>query len=88
MTRRDIFDYLCGEGGPWCRRLDETHFLEGLYDLDGLQSTDRRFTTARADIIQYRINNPLDWPDDWIFEGSRIQLLDGPDQILSPSWHV
>ncbi|MFE6024401.1 Shedu anti-phage system protein SduA domain-containing protein [Streptomyces niveus] len=82
VTRRDIFDYLRGDGGPWWGRLDETDFLEGLYDLDGLPSTDRRFTTARADIIQHRVTNPLDWPDDWIFEDPRFQLLDGPDQIL------
>ncbi|MGW5864502.1 Shedu anti-phage system protein SduA domain-containing protein [Streptomyces sp. NPDC055239] len=82
VTRRDIFDYLRGDGGPWWGQLEETHFLEGLYDLDGLPSTDRRFTTARADIIQHRITNPMDWPDDWIFEDLRFQLLEGPDQIL------
>lgn len=26
-TRRDIFDYVCGEGGPWWGRLDEIDFL-------------------------------------------------------------
>ncbi|MFD9444724.1 hypothetical protein ACFWBR_28940 [Streptomyces sp. NPDC060006] len=52
VTRRDIFDYLRGEGGPWWGRLDEIDFLEGLYDLDRLASTDSRFTTARGDIVQ------------------------------------
>ncbi|MFE2040011.1 hypothetical protein ACFXAZ_03600 [Streptomyces sp. NPDC059477] len=82
VTRRVIFDYLRGDGGPWWGQLEETCFLEGLYDLDGLPSTDRRFATARADIIQHRITNPMDWPDDWIFEDPRFQLLEGPDQIL------
>ncbi|MFJ2257315.1 Shedu anti-phage system protein SduA domain-containing protein [Streptomyces sp. NPDC087844] len=54
----------------------------GLYDLDGLASTDFRFTTARGDIIQHRINNPLDLPDDWVFEDPRFQLLNGPDEVL------
>ncbi|MFG2717433.1 Shedu anti-phage system protein SduA domain-containing protein [Streptomyces sp. NPDC048416] len=47
-----------------------------------MPSMDRRFTTARADIIQHRITNPMDWPDDWIFEDPRFQLLEGSDQIL------
>ncbi|MFD3380977.1 MULTISPECIES: Shedu anti-phage system protein SduA domain-containing protein [unclassified Streptomyces] len=82
VTRRDIFDYLRGEGGPWWGRLDEIDFLESLYDLDRLASTDRPFTTARDDIVQHRINNPLDLPDDWVFEDPRFQLLDGPDEVL------
>ncbi|MGW4728701.1 AbiJ-related protein [Streptomyces shenzhenensis] len=82
MTRRDIFDYLRGEGGTWWGRLDEIDFLEDLYDLDGLASTDSRLTTARGDIVQHRVNNPLDWPDDWVFEDPRFQLLDGPDEVL------
>ncbi|MEU7317292.1 Shedu anti-phage system protein SduA domain-containing protein [Streptomyces sp. NPDC007083] len=81
VTRRDIFDYLRGEGGPWWGRLDEIDFLEGLYDLDRLASTDSRYTTARRDIIQHRINNP-DWFDDWVFEDPRFQLLSGPDEVL------
>jgi hypothetical protein len=81
LTRRDIVAYICGEGGPWWGRLDEIDFLESLYDLDRLASTDPRFTTAREDIIQHRINN-LDWPDHWVFEYPQFQLLDGPDEIL------
>ena len=82
MTRRDIFDYLRGEGGPWWGRLDEIDFLGSLYDLDGLASMDSRFTTARGDIVQHRVNNPMDLPDDWVFEDPRFQLLDGPDEVL------
>lgn len=82
LTRRDIFDYLCGEGGPWWGNLDEIDFLGSLYDLDTLASRDSRFTTAREDISQHRINNPFDWPDQWVFEDPRFQLLDGPDEVL------
>lgn len=82
VTRRDIFDYLRGEGGPWWGRLDEIDFLGSLYDLDGLASMDSRFTTARGDIVQHRVNNPMDLPDDWVFEDPRFQLLDGPDEVL------
>ncbi|MGV9248749.1 Shedu anti-phage system protein SduA domain-containing protein [Streptomyces sp. NPDC003710] len=82
LTRRDIVAYLTGEGGPWWGRLDEIDFLGSLYDLDRLVSTDRRFTTAREDIIQHRVNNPLDWSDDWVFESPQFQLHDGPDEVL------
>ena len=82
LTRRDIFDYVCGEGGPWWGRLGEIDLLGSLYDLDKLASTDPRFTTAREDITQHRINNPLDWSDDWVFKYSQFQLLDGPDDIF------
>ncbi|MFJ2889547.1 hypothetical protein ACIO53_26200 [Streptomyces sp. NPDC087305] len=82
LTRRHVFDYLRGEDGPWSGRLGETEFLESLYDLDRLPSTDSRFTTARDDIVQHRITNPSDWPDDWVFKDPRFQLLDGPDEML------
>ncbi|MFC0556223.1 hypothetical protein ACFFHJ_35495 [Planotetraspora thailandica] len=67
--------------GEWWGRLNEIVFLDGLYDLDALPSSDSRYATARRDIIQHRMNN-LDWEDDWIFEDSRFQLLDAPDEIL------
>ncbi|MFI7502460.1 hypothetical protein ACIBVL_29055 [Streptomyces sp. NPDC049687] len=86
VTRRDIFDHLRGEGGPWWGRLDEIDFLESLYDLEELASTDSWFTTARRDIVQHRVNSPLDGPDDWAFEDSCFPLLDGPDQVFSLSW--
>ncbi|MFF7764324.1 Shedu anti-phage system protein SduA domain-containing protein [Streptomyces griseorubiginosus] len=82
LTRRDIFAYLTGEGGPWWGRLDEIEFLESLYDLDRLASTDDRYKTARQDIFQHRVNNPLDWDDDWIFENPEFQLHEGPDEVL------
>jgi len=42
VTRRDIFDFLRAEAGPWWGRLGETGFLKQLYDLDALPSTDPR----------------------------------------------
>jgi AbiJ N-terminal domain 3 len=83
VTRRDIFDVLRAAEGPWHGRLDEIEFLEGLYDLSALPSTDSRpeYPTAREDIGQHRLNND-DWQDDWILEDPRFDLLDGPDEIL------
>ncbi|MFM9539868.1 Shedu anti-phage system protein SduA domain-containing protein [Streptomyces turgidiscabies] len=82
LTRRDIVDYLTGEGGPWWGRLEEIDFLGSLYDLDRLPSTDSRYTTAREDIIQHRVNNPRDWDDDWVFKYPEFQLHEGPDEVF------
>lgn len=81
VTRRDLFDFLRDEAPPWWGRLDEVAFLDHLYDLDSLPSTDRRHATARQDIGQHRLGN-LDWDDDWVFSDPRFQLADGPDQVL------
>ena len=62
--------------------LDDVEFLGRLYDLDALPSTDSRFRTARGDILQHRVANPLDWEDDWIFSDSRFGLADGDDALV------
>jgi hypothetical protein len=84
VTRRDIVDRLRAAAKPWSGRLSEVDFLDDLYDLDALPSTDSRpqYPTAREDIWQHRENN-YDWTDDyWVFEDSRFGLLDGPDEVL------
>ncbi|MFJ1562496.1 Shedu anti-phage system protein SduA domain-containing protein [Streptomyces mirabilis] len=80
VTRHDIFGYLRGISSPWWGKLDEVTFLEGLYDLDR-PSSDSRIPTVRADIQQHRVNN-YDLDDDWIFEDPRLELCDGPDEVL------
>jgi hypothetical protein len=81
VTRRDIFDFLRARMEPWWGRLDEVGFLDRLYDLGGLPSTDSRHATAAEDIIRHRIAN-LDWDDDWVFDDPRFRLADGPDKVL------
>ncbi|MEV5980889.1 hypothetical protein [Streptomyces sp. NPDC052114] len=81
VTRRDIFAYLRGMSRPWWGELDEVTFLEGLYDLDRPTAGNSQLPTVRADIQQHRFNND-DLPDDWIFEDSRLELSDGPDEVL------
>jgi hypothetical protein len=53
-------------------------FLERLYDLERLPSRDHRFKDAAGDIWQHRVNNPTDWPDDWVYSDARFTLLQGP----------
>ncbi|WP_240812808.1 hypothetical protein [Streptomyces sp. DASNCL29] len=81
VTRHDIFSYLRGISSPWWGKLDEVTFLENLYDLDRPTADNSRLPTVRADIQQHRINN-YDLDDDWIFEDSRLELSDGPDEVL------
>lgn len=81
VTRRDIFDYIVDRSIAWSGRLDEIEFLYRLYDLDALPSFDSRFGDAESDIIQHRRAN-LDWPDYWIFEDERFDLVDGSDGAL------
>lgn len=81
VTRRDLFDYLRGAGGPWHGDLEEPAFLSRLYDLDALPSTDTRYATAAGDIMQHRIRN-YDWDDDWVLTDERFRLAGGPDEVL------
>jgi hypothetical protein len=81
LTRREIFDYLRTDGGPWWGKLDEVDFLARIYNLEELPSDDPRFPTAARDIWQHRINN-YDWDDDWVFSDSRFKLASGPDEVL------
>ena len=41
-----------------------------------MKSLDSRFDNAAGDIWQHRINNPNDWPDNWIYYDERFNLLD------------
>jgi uncharacterized protein (DUF4415 family) len=78
-VRRAIVQMLQSEGVGWQGALNDVDFLLPIYDLDALPSTDSRFKTAGQDIWQHRINNPSDWPEDWVYSDERFRLIDGPD---------
>lgn len=77
-VRRDIIDALKVEPVCWSGRLDEVEFLHRIYDLRSMPSHDSRFPTAADDIWQHRVNNAADWPDTWVFDDARFNLIDGP----------
>lgn len=81
ITRRDIQRLFSREGVFWSGDLDEVEFLNRLYVLSSLPSTDGRFRSAAQDIWQHRINND-DWDDSWIFADERFDLDNGPDETL------
>jgi hypothetical protein len=78
VTRRNIMDEISMSVWSWSGRLDDYDFLSRLYDLKSLPSTDGRFKSFGGDISQHRISN-RDWPDDWVFTDSRVDLLHAPD---------
>jgi hypothetical protein len=82
ITRRDILDSLSAESVSWNGRLEEPEFLSRLFDLSALPSTDNRFKDAAGDIWQHRVNNPEDWPDDWVFSDIRFSLANGDDETF------
>ncbi len=81
-ARRNIIDGLRLDNIAWAGRLEDVEFLARIYDLQRLPSTDSRFNDAAGDIWQHRVNNPLDWPDDWIYGDSRFELMAGPSDAF------
>jgi len=79
-TRQNIIDGLKIEAVTWAGSLDEVEFLGRIFDLEELPSTDNRFTTAARDIWQHRINNPDDWPVDWVYDDRRFNLKRGAQE--------
>jgi len=82
VTRRNILDALRISNTFWSGSLPETDFLSRLYDLESLPSNDPRFNSAKWDIGQHRVNNPDDWPDDWVFTDSRFDLIHASDEVF------
>lgn len=82
VSRRNIIDGLRIEHVAWAGHLDEVEFLGRLFELEQMPSNDSRFPDAAGDIWQHRVNNPLDWSDDWIFSDSRFSLLTGSSQAF------
>lgn len=81
VTRRNIFDYLSLSNFNWSGRLNEVEFLERIFDLNNLHSTDFRFSTAYNDIWQHRVRNN-DWRDDWVFYDERFDLVSCDDSTF------
>ncbi len=91
ITKRDIYE-MFREGitdygifdlkvdYPYYGRLDEIEFLERLYNLHEMESSDSRYSNAHGDIIQHTINND-DYSYCWVFTDDRFQLNKGSDEI-------
>ena len=65
-TRRNILDYLLLREMPYYGRQDLISFLNRVWNLSEMPSTDPRFSTAEGDIRQHMVNF-RDWDDDYLF---------------------
>lgn len=81
VTRRGLFDEMRLANVPWSGRLGESDFLGRVFDLTALPSRDHRYPDMAGDIFQHRERN-YDWPEDWVFDDSRLNLLRGEDEVL------
>jgi hypothetical protein len=80
-VRRSILNRIKRDKLVWHGLLTQPEFLEPLYDLNKLPSSDPRFDDANGDIWQHTVNND-DWDLDWIFDDNRFDLLNGPDSTF------
>lgn len=60
-------------------RLEEIEFLERLYNLESMPSSDSRFRNAKGDVIQHTVNND-DYEFGWVFRDERFELQHGSDE--------
>jgi predicted ATPase len=80
-VRQNILDGLKIEKVKWWGELNDTAFLNRIYNLKSLPSEDSRFKNAEEDIWQHTQNNE-DWESDWVYTDSRFKLLDGEPEIF------
>ncbi|NJR63006.1 MAG: hypothetical protein HC769_31990 [Cyanobacteria bacterium CRU_2_1] len=82
LTRRYILNIFIKENHCWFGEFSEIDFLNRLYALEELPSSDERFDDASDDICQHRVKNH-DWEDNWVFYDERFNLGDGEaDDVL------
>lgn len=63
---------------PYYGRFTEIEFLDRLYHLEKMPSTDHRYKNAKGDIYCHTVSFQ-DWPEFWFLEDDRFQLKDGYD---------
>ena len=81
VTRRGLFDELRLTNVSWSGRLSESDFVGRVVNLSQLPSRDPRVQGMAADIHLHR-ERFYDWPDDWVYDDSRLNLLRAPDALL------
>lgn len=79
LTRRNIMGELYSRGNIE-GKLELTDFLNRIWNLDNMPSTDSRFHNALGDIRQHMINNS-DWDEAYLYE-NYLNLLTSTDEIF------
>ena len=75
ITRQELIDELRLLPFPYNGKIGEVEFLESVFGVDHLPSTDYRCPTMSSDITQHRVQFK-DWQDDWIYSDARLNLRD------------
>lgn len=81
VTRRNLFDEMRLSNVNWSGRLPESEFLGRIFDLKKMPSDDPRQSDMASDIWRHR-ERFADWPDDWVYDDSRLNLLRCPDEAF------
>jgi hypothetical protein len=81
-TRLEIADAILSKGLAYQGKVNQADFLNRLYDLKSMRSTDSRpdYDNAYKDIHQHADRNPGDWAEDWVFTDERLNLSYCPDE--------
>lgn len=80
-TRKNIIDHFEIENIHFSGRMTDIDFLERLYNLKKLPSSDPRFENAAGDIWQHSVNNS-DYEGNWVFGDDRFGLLNGSEETF------
>jgi hypothetical protein len=70
-VEEDIHIYM-----PFYGRLTAIEFLDRLYHLEDMPSTDHRYKNAKGDIYCHTVSFN-DWPEFWFLDDERFELIDG-----------
>lgn len=81
VTRRAIFKAMREKQFPWWGESTEADLLGRVFDLESMESYDRRQPNAARDISVHR-DGYRDWDDDWIFDDDRFALIHCEDSVL------
>ena len=81
ITRRAIFKEMRLKNFPWWGDCSEVDLLGRIFDLESMESYDKRQSNAASDIAVHR-NAYTDWDNDWIFDDERLNLKGCADATL------
>ncbi|MBC6972182.1 hypothetical protein H9I32_07060 [Bacillus sp. Xin] len=79
LTRRNLLDALL-RLGDFTGRFELINFLELIWPLDDMPSTDSRFSSARRDIWQHMVNNS-DWDENFLY-WDYLDINNSSDDVL------
>lgn len=79
ITRRNIMDELYARNNI-TGKYELVEFLNRIWNLDSMPSTDYRFKTAAGDVWQHMVNNS-DWDDVYLFE-KYLELMIATDELF------